>query len=121
MLQAEDSIEHYFQCPVTRDVLHKQLHLPPHLFTNIHTASFCNANIRDTDCLTAVALRTYSLYTTTNRLRAHPPTRNTDSYDMLVQALREGAKHHDHATTVLDNRWKQLRVGTPLPPMPLTI
>ena len=119
--QAEDSIEHYFQCPVTRDVLHKQLHLPPHLFANIHTASFCNANIRDTDCLTAVALLTYALYTTTNRLRAHPPAHNAVSYDMLVQGLREGAKHHDHATTVLDNRWNHLRQGAPLPPIPHSI
>jgi len=91
------------------------------LFANIHAASFCNANIRDTECLTAVALRTDALCTTTNRLRAHPPAHNAVSYDMLVQGLREGAKHHDHATTVLDNRWNHLRQGAPLPPIPHSI
>ena len=119
--QAEDSIEHYFRCPVTRDILHKQLHLSPHLYANIHTATLCNANITDTDCLTAVALLSYALYTTTNHLRALPAPRAINTYDMLAQNLREGAKHHNHATTVLDNRWNNQRRGDRLPPIPYTI
>ncbi len=87
----------------------------------MHTALLCNANITDTDRLTTVALLAYALYNTTNRLRHHPPPQNASTYDMLSQCMREGAKHHVHATAVLDNRWNQLRRGAPLPPIPYTI
>ena len=119
--QAEDSIEHYFRCSVTKDILGKQLNLQPHLFANVHTATLCNANINDTDRLTTIALLIYALYTTTNRLRLHPLTHDACIQDMITQNMREGAKHHEHATTVLDNRWNHLRSGAPLPPIPHTI
>ena len=119
--RGEDSIEHYYRCPVTRDVLRTKLNLPDHLFANLHTAALCNANIRDTDTLAAVALLTYSLYTTTNRLRLLPPVQMNCARDMLAQNLREGAKRHTNATTVLDNRWNHQRSGMPLPPIPYNI
>ena len=117
----EDSIEHYFACPITRDALRRKLNLPDGLFANLHTAALCNANIRDTDCLATVALLNYALYTTTNQLRSQPTLAADIARDMLVQNLREGAKRHTHATAVLDNRWNRQRHGTPLPPIPYTI
>ena len=119
--QAEDSIEHYFRCPVTRDVIDKQLNLQSRLFANIHTATLCNVNINDLDRLTAIALLIYALYTTTNRLRHHPLAQDACAQDMVAQTMREGARHHKNATSVLDNRWNHCRSGAPLPPIPHTI
>ena len=118
---AEDSIEHYFSCTVTKDTLLRQLNLPPHLFANLHSGLLCNANIQTTDQLTAIALLIYGLYNTTNHLRHNPGTPATQITDMLAQHIREGAKHHPQATGVLDSRWNRDRQSRPLPPIPYTI
>ena len=118
---AEDAIEHYFHCPVTHDALQRQLNLSPSLFANLHSGLLCNANIRTTDQLTSIALLNYALYNTTNYLRAHPDTPTAHIPDMLAQHIREGAKHHTNATSVLDNRWNRDRQSHVLPPIPYTI
>ena len=118
---AEDAIEHYFHCTVTQNTLQRQLNLPPQLFANLHSGLLCNANITTTDQLTSIALLTYALYNTINYLRHHPNTPSDQIPDMITQQLREGAKHHPHATTVLDNRWNRQRQSQPLPSIPYTI
>ena len=117
----EDSIEHYYHCEVTQNTLRRQLNLPAQLFANLHSGLLCNANIRTIDQLTSIALLNYALYNTTNYLRQHPHTPKDLIPDMLSQKLREGAKHHPNATTVLDNRWNINRHSKPLPPIPYTI
>ena len=118
---AEDSIEHYFHCEVAQDIMRRRLNLPPQLFSNLHSGLLCNANIKTTDQLTAIALLNYALYNTTNYLRHNPGTPADQIPDMLTQHLREGAKHHPNAMSVLDNRWNTDRQSQPLPPIPYTI
>ena len=119
--QAEDSIEHYFRCPATAKVIDKQLNLESGLFANVHTAALCNVNISDLDRLTAIALLIYALYTSTNKLRHHPLAQDACVQDVITQTMREGARHHENATRVLDNRWSYSRSGAPIPPTPLTM
>ena len=118
---AEDSIEHYFHCKITKDVLRRQLNLPPPLLANLHSGLLCNANIQNTDQLTTLALLNYGLYNTTNYIRHTPSTPPNQITDMLMQHIREGARHHSNATSVLDNRWTQGKRSDPLPPIPYTI
>ena len=118
---AEDAIEHYFHCRLTRDAMRCQLNLPPEFFANLHSGLLCNANIQTTDQLTVIALLNYALYNTTNYLRHHPDTQTTHIPDMLAQNIREGAKHHPLATAVLDMRWNRNRRRQPLPCIPYTI
>jgi len=118
---AEDSIEHYFHCRVTQDILQRQLNLPPPLFANLHSGLLCNANIQTKDQLTSVALLIYGLYSTTNRIRHTSGILASQVPDMLVQYIREGAKHHPNASAVLDNRWNRERKTQPLPHIPYTI
>ena len=89
---AEDAIEHYFRCKVTKDILHRQLNLPPHLFANLHSGLLCNANIQTKDQLTTIALLIYGLYNTTNYVRHTPGTPTNQITDMLSQHIREGAR-----------------------------
>ena len=118
---AEDAIEHYFHCRVTHYALQHQLNLAPHLFANLHSGLLCNANIQTTDQLTTIALLNYALYNTTNYLRIHPNTPPTHIPDMLAKRVREGAKRHPNATSVLDNRWNPDRHSQALPPIPYAI
>jgi len=118
---AEDAIEHYFQCTVTQCILQKQLNLLPHLFANLHSGLLCNANIRTEDGLTTIALLNNGLYNTTTYIRHTPGTPTNQITDILARNIREGARHHLNATTVLDNRWNRDRLSRPLPPIPHTI
>ena len=118
---AEDSIEHYCRCPVTKRILQNNLRLPPTTYANIHTLLLCNDHIDNTDTLTSIALVQYAIYNATNHFRYNTTPDTTDRYEATLQWLREGAKNHKHASAVLDNRWNTSRTPKPLPPIPMHI
>jgi hypothetical protein len=90
------------------------LNINPAKFANFHTFVLCNTDIDDCDTLTCIALLIYAIYITTNHYRhnTNPPFHR--ACDALMQAIREGAKHHPNAARVLDCRW-----NTPIPPIPI--
>ena len=116
---AEDSIEHYCQCAITKKILRSRLNLDPNLYGNLHTLLLCNIHTTTNDQLTSTALLTYALYNTTNHYRHNPPNNSHQAYDAISQALIEGAKHHPGASSTLDNRWNPERTSKPIPPIPL--
>ena len=115
---AQDSIEHYCRCPVTKHAMERKLNMSPSTFAHLHTFLLCNANIRTYGDLTSVALLIYAIYNATNHYRHKPPTQDTDIHDAVAQWLREGAKRHANATKVFDNRWHPARRDKALPPIP---
>ena len=117
---AEDSIEHYCCCRLTRRILQKQFNLPDELFANLHSFLLCNANINTTEHLTCIALLIYGIYNATNHFRHNPTKNTTHIYDATVQWIREGARHHSNASRTLVNRWNTHHTLNPLPPFPTT-
>ncbi len=90
-------------------------------FAHLHTFMLCNVNIGTQDHLTYIALLVYGVYTTTNQLRPNPPSTHSHTYDMVVQHIREGAKHHHKATQAIDNIWNPYRQLKPIPPIGIHI
>ena len=118
---AEDSIEHYCQCPITKEVIRRNLNMDPKLYANLHTFLLCNTHIHTKDELASIALLMYAVYSATNHFRHNPPAPNVNIYEAVSQWLREGAKHHNAATQTLDNRWNPNRQSNNVPPIPLHI
>jgi len=118
---AEDSIEHYCRCPVTKKVLERKLNMSPTKYAHLHSFLLCNTYIRTQDELTSIALLIYALYNATNYYRHNPPAPDVNVHEAVTQWMREGAKNHRNATHALDNRWNPTRHDKPIPPIPLHI
>ena len=115
---AEDSIEHYCRCPVTKHALERRLNLRQSEYANLHSFLLCNGNIRTLEELTSIALLIYAVYNATNHYRRNAFGQDTDVHDAIAQWIREGAKRHGRATRTLDNRWNPERREKPIPPIP---
>ena len=115
---AEDSIEHYCRCPVTKHALERRLNLRQSEYANLHSFLLCNGNIRTLEELTSIALLIYAVYNATNHYRRNALGQDTDVHDAIAQWIREGAKRHGRATRTLDNRWNPERREKPIPPIP---
>ena len=70
--RADDSIEHYCNCPTVKKVGRKVLNLNPANQINILTFNLCNQYIRTQEDLTNTGLLIYAVYRATNHYRQHP-------------------------------------------------
>ena len=119
---AEDSIEHYCRCPISKEFLRLHLNLSPEIFAGLHSFTLCNVNIQSTQQLTTIAIWIYTIYTATNNLRRRPLPANAFIQDALKQWAREGTRHHTPSGAILDTRWNaHLVQHTQLPPIPYDI
>ena len=114
---AEDAIEHYCHCHMTKLTLKRKLNLDPTHFAHLHSFLLCSNFINTQEELTCIALLIYAIYNATNHYRTHPTPHHHIIQEAIAQWLREGAAKHTNATKVLDNRWSSSRHNTPLPPM----
>ena len=103
---AEDSLEHYANCSMIRQVAARFLNLKA-CQVNLHMFMFCCPTVTTAEDLTMGALLVYATYTATNNQRHHGPLDTLHLYDAMVQWVREGARGHSGATSVLQTRWKQ--------------
>lgn len=107
---AEDSVEHYANCPRVREVGAHFLNLDPSRSVNLHTFVCCNPHIKDEDELTATALLIYAVYRATNYVRYERPIPTDATYHAITQWVREGARGHNNAMSVLSSRWKDRKL-----------
>ncbi len=88
-------------------------------FANLYSFTLTHPELRTRDEVICVALLVYSTFTLTNKLRHGTVLEQGDIYDALCQGLREGARGHKEACSVLDTRWARNGATRPIPPCPL--
>ena len=104
---AEDAIEHYCCCPITRRLMRQRLNVDVNNFSNFHTYMMTNVNITDKALLCKIGLLVYAVYNTTNCIRNSVKLIGEEArYDCLCQNLREGAKGHKFSMEVLDGAFR---------------
>jgi hypothetical protein len=118
---AEDSIEHYVNCPYTQELGCRYLRLERRQQINMHTFRMCNPHITTREDLTAAAVLVYAIYRATNSQRFSERVPRSSMYDALKQWAREGVVGHMAAERVLRERWRQYPPATDLPKLPLII
>ena len=91
-------------CASVREVGRRFLNLRP-CQVNMHTFMLCNPTVATLEDLAAAALLVYATYTATNHQRYHTALGRHDLYDAMVQWVREGARGHPRATSILRARW----------------
>ena len=114
-----DSIEHYSDCKVVKQVYNRKLRLHTDRFANLHSFVLSNPYIDCKETLIAVALLVYGVYDVTNRQRILGSPLGEASYEAVCQAMRTGARGHQRATHILDSRWCNNPAHTPLAAEPL--
>ena len=117
-----DSIEHYCRCCVTQSACRGILNCSPDIFATLHTFVLATPLLVNRSCLVVAGLLVYATYTTVNAIRhgSKKPVGVNTAIQAVSQAVREGAKGHCLATTVLRGRWATTQTNDqPLPERPL--
>ena len=91
--KGEDSIEHYWCCPVVRETGRKMLKIDAE-------ADLRKANVFGVACW---ALLTYAVYMTTNASRKHGG--HTGKVQEMMQHVRQAVEGQKGSTASLKSRW----------------
>ena len=108
---AEDSIE-----PRVREVGARFLNLDPLRLIHVHTFVGCNHHVGGNDVLTATVLLVYATHRATDYARYERSLEVDHVYRAMVQWVREGARGHRNAMSVLDSRWARDGMGSATSP-----
>ena len=98
---------------MVREVGARFLNLDPLKHINVHAFVGCNPYVCGDDVLTATALLIYGTYRATNYARYEGPLQVDHVYRAMVQRVREGARGHKNAMSVVDSRWVHASHGQP--------
>ena len=105
---AEDSIEHYARCRAVRRTSDLFLKLSGYFELDlIHFVLASEALHQDNTILTCISILIYSVYRSTNIIRARDegPASEDTAREMLEQNCREAMMGHVASTRILDSRW----------------
>lgn len=117
---AEDSIEHYVNCPFTQELGSRYLRMNRQQI-NMHTFMMCNPHVATAEDLTAAGVLILAVYMATNHQRHNTPIPTTAIHAALTQWAREGVMGYNPSTRVLRERWLPHPRTTQLPSLPLII
>ena len=103
---AEDSIEHYPQCPVVQQAIRSQLRVcvPNGRAMSFWMMNECPEHDHE-EFLTAYALIIYASYNATNTYRKNGIRDSERALDCVKQFVIQGVRGHEKATQFLDNRY----------------
>ena len=103
--EAEDRLEHYVHCQVSRAVAVEKLRITPSK-SNANDRFFLNGDGEDdNDNLACLALLHYACYCTTNGYRNTDIRDRERAKDAMGQHLKNAVRGHAPSITLLDNRW----------------
>ena len=107
---AEDSIEHYCRCSVTRDAFKSKLRLDLHPKRAL--ATFCiSTNEQDRDDVLALSmLGIYAVYVARNHYSNVGGTNPIEASNYIKQNIIQGCFGHSYLTTLLQGRWHVSRM-----------
>ena len=117
-LSAEDSIEHYSQCPCTLRFASRFLRLDCRTQVNLHTFNLCNPRVSTQEELVVTAVLIYAIYRGANHYRYHTPGSPEEVHDALRQWALEGVMRHERSARIVRNLWATSRSHTALPSVP---
>lgn len=102
--KGEDSIEHYWCCPVVRETGRKMLRIDAD--PNLRKANMLGVARFASDAeQTCWALLTYGVYMATNATRRHGM--HTGKVQEVMQHVRQAVEGHKRSTACLNARWLQ--------------
>ena len=87
---AEDSIEHYVNCPFTQELGSRYLRMNRQQI-NMHTFMMCNPHVATAEDITAAGVLIFAVYMATNHQRHNTPIPTTSIHAALTQWAREEA------------------------------